>query len=305
MIAMAASLAAAGLWFAPDAFRARVHATTCDALRPGWQLLHHSQQTLHSFRNALVIKEIQTLQRERDEARSASERDSEQVQRLTAQLASAHLIADVPLAHSSVSAEERLFWPALVEAAVLGETTSQAWRDGRVLDRGWKHGVRESALVLQRRAPLIDLGAAAQIAPEDSLLVGRTIIGKIVVVGRWTSTFLPVTDAEYRGRAQLVRDTDHGPVWAAQGLLCGDGNARCRLEGIPVEEAVRVGDLVYSAERDGAQPAPLAYGRVIEARSSPGDREWMLVVEPAANMNGLTTVHVLRTAFNPARFWGN
>jgi hypothetical protein len=88
-------------------------------------------------------------------------------------------------------------------------------------------------------------------------------------------------------------------------LLQGDGNGRCRLEGVPAEDAVRVGDLVYSSERDGALSAPLAYGRVIEARVTPDDRTWQIVVEPAPQPSRLSTVHVLRAALNPARFWAN
>jgi cell shape-determining protein MreC len=304
-ITTGACLTALALWHAPEGLTQRVHALTGDALRPGWQLTQYLQQSATIWMAARSAGEAAQLRDELARTQTALRDATERMQRLSAQLAMSHVSPSPPALASTTSETERLFVPALVEAAVLSESTSQAWRDGRVLDRGWKHGVREAALVLQGRGPLIDLGAAAQINPEDTLLVGRTIVGKVTVVGRWTSVFLPVTDPEYRGRAHLVRDTESGPIWGAQGLLRGDGGNRCRLDGVPVEEAVRVGDLVYSAERDGALSAPLAYGRVIEASASPDDREWTLIVEPTVMPDSTTHVHVLRAALNPSRFWTN
>ena len=306
MIAAAACLVGATLWHAPAGMTQRVHGAAYDALRPGCLLLNAAAQWCQSWREARCDADYRRLRAELAEARAALRGQTERVQQLSAQLASAReLSQDSPRDFTAVPESERLFLPALVEAAVLGETLSQDWREGRVLDRGWKHGVRETALVLQSRAPLIDLGATAQIAPEDPLLVGRTIIGKVAVVGRWTSVYLPVTDSDFRGRAQLVRETGNGPAWGAQGLLRGDGSGRCALEGIPVEEAVRVGDLVFSADRDGGLAEPLAYGCVVEMKVAGDEREWAIVVEPAPQPSRMTRVHVLRAALNPLRFWTN
>jgi cell shape-determining protein MreC len=302
LIAAGACLTGVALWHAPTGMTQGVHGAAYDALRPGCQMSNLAAQQWQSWRETWADAEAQRLRAEFAESQAALRRQTERVQQLSAQWASSR---ELPAAVATVPESERLFIPALIEAAVLGETLSQDWREGRVLDRGWKHGVRESALVLQGRGPLIDLGATAQVTPEDPLLVGRTIIGKVAVVGRWTSSYLPVTDADFRGRAQLVRDTGDGPVWGAQGLLRGDSAGRCILEGVPVEEAVRVGDLVFSADRDGALSEPLAYGRVVDVKTSADEREWSLLVEPAPQPSRLTRVHVLRAALNPSRFWTN
>uniref|UniRef100_A0A7C4LMY6 Cell shape-determining protein MreC n=1 Tax=Schlesneria paludicola TaxID=360056 RepID=A0A7C4LMY6_9PLAN len=305
LFAAAALLAAAVLWHAPPALARQVQVATLDALRPGcrwWQWLAGTIQTWRAARETETIREL----RERlAQTEAACQRQTERVARLSAEIATLRERAAAWQPAYSGTSSERLFIPGLVEAGVLGGGIAAAWRDGRVLDRGWKHGVRESALVLHSRQPLIDLGAAAEISPEDPLLWGQAIIGKVHAVGRWTSTYLSITDVDYRGRAQLLRDSAQGPVWGAQGLLRGDGQGRCRLEGIPIENAVRVGDLVCSAERDGALPLPLFYGRVIAAQPAPGEREWSLIVEPAAQPSCLTHVQVLRAALNPARYWGN
>jgi cell shape-determining protein MreC len=302
IVAAAAGLGGLALWHAPAALAQHIHGFAYDVLQPGWRVRNALAQQVQLQRKAWSDANVRQLRAELKQMHATLAEQTQRVQQLAAQAA---MRLETPCEFSNGSDSERLFVPALVEAAVLGETLSQAWREGRVLDRGWRHGVREAALVLEGRGPLIDLGASAHVSPEDPLLAGRAIVGKVAVVGRWTSTFLPVTAPEFRGRAQLVRDSERGPVWGATGLLRGDGDAHCRLEGVPAEEAVRVGDLVYSAERDGALPEPLAYGRVIDAHVSTDERTWLIVVEPATQPSCLTTVHVLRAALNPARFWAN
>ena len=95
----------------------------------------------------------------------------------------------------------RLTSSSLIDAAVLGEAVAESWRAGKLLNRGDANGVRESSLVVQSRHPLVDLGRDGELSPEDGLLLGRCVIGKIErVSGRWTSTFILLTDSEYRGR---------------------------------------------------------------------------------------------------------
>jgi cell shape-determining protein MreC len=124
---------------------------------------------------------------------------------------------------TSLTKSRRLVLPTLIEVAVLGDSLSERWRAGKLLDQGAKNGVRENELVLSTRKskkPLIDVGEDLQISTEDALLLGRCVIGKVETVGRWTSTIQMVTDAQYRGRAQLIRQTSEGLfVFEAQGIL--------------------------------------------------------------------------------------
>ena len=132
-------------------------------------------------------------------------------------------------------------------------------------------------------------------------MLGRCVIGKVERVGRWTSTFQLVTDSRYRGRAQLIRETESGFVFEAQGILRGEGGPLCKLEGIQAEKSVRVNDAVFTADRDGVVPTPLYYGQVVDAVLGIDDREWTVHVKPASLPSHLTTVHVLRIAVNPER----
>ncbi len=303
--AMWVVLIALALWFAPVAAVARIRAVTFDVLRPGLSLSVITRQRWFAWRKQLTDQEVARLQSHVETLEQSSQQQDERVQRLMAQLASANEAAAVSSdTHSDDETTPRLFTPALVDAAVLGETLSRSWREGRVLDGGWKKGLRESAMVLTSRRPLVDIGQSQQLSPEDTLLTGRTVLGKIEAVGHWTSTFIPITDTDFRGRAQLVRQTDQGPAWGAQGLLRGTGDG-CVLEGIAAEETVRPGDFVYTAERDGILSAPLTYGTVVAAELDTDGREWKITIRPAPTPTTLGTVQVLRAALNPARLWTN
>ncbi len=292
------------LWFAPASAVTRIRTITMDALRPGLMVSTTAQQRGAEWSKARQDAHVASLQTQLKRLEHLTAQHEERLQRLTAQLADANETAAVRIASTDDEATARLFTPALVDAAILAETLSKSWREGRVLDRGWKSGLRESALVLSSRRPLIDIGQPQQLSPEDTLLTGRTVLGKIEDVGQWTSTFIPLTDSDFRGRAQLIRQTEDGPAWGAQGLIRGTGDG-CVLEGIPAEETVRIGDLVYTAERDGILSAPLTYGTVTHAELDSDGREWTITIRPAPTPTTLGTVQVLRAALNPARLWTN
>ncbi len=302
-VGLGAVLLGCALWYAPAHFSGRARGFTWDALRPGLQWAQTQRQHLHHWRATHADAALLALRSELETVRSERDQALDRTQRLAAQLAQQQ-VAPPPLVEttSDDGGPPRLFTPALVEAAVLGETLAEAWRSGRILDQGWKSGLRESALVLSSHRPLLDLGQSQQISPEDTLLVGQSVVGKVEIVGQWTSTFLPVTDPEFRGRAQLIRQAPAGVVWGAEGLLTGTGDA-CQLTGIAATEAVRIGDLVYTAERDGILSAPLCYGEVTHAELDPQGREWIVTLRPAAQPAPLTRVQVMRAALNPARLW--
>jgi cell shape-determining protein MreC len=189
-----------------------------------------------------------------------------------------------------------LVTPKLVEARVLGEETSSLWRGRKLLSAGAGNDIAESALVLDDARPLIDLGADARIAEGDAVYAGRTVIGKIAEVGRFTSTLRLVTDPAYSGRARLARRTSRGLVFGAEGTLVGDGTGLCRLKHI--SEPVNVDDEVFTGGPDGLVPYPMYYGKVVRAELDSGANEWSVWVVPAASDERLESVLILRRVVN-------
>lgn len=195
--------------------------------------------------------------------------------------------------------------PQLLEAAILGDESAAAWRSGTLIDRGAAHGLRESTLVLEDEASLIDQGADAGLAKGQPVYAGRNVIGKIGVVGRWTSTIQSLTDAKFRAKAQLARQTPDGLVFGSTAILEGTGEPNCRLKLVPADEAVSVGDEVFTNHNDATLPFPLYYGKVVQAELKPGASHWDIVVEPAVKQIESQTVQVLTRSLNPARQQAN
>lgn len=301
-VACSLVLVGVGLSFAPDGVASRLRGAVADAMRPGQQAVCAASDSLREGLASLTSQTLRTQQVElarlRRELDDAKARSAALVTRLACLNEEREREASLP---STIRRLPRLTSASLIETTVLGEVIAEQWRYGKLLDRGEANGVRESSLVVSSRQPLVDVGQDGELSPEDSVLMGRSVIGKIERVGRWTSTLLLLTDATYRGRAQLIQEAENGFAFGARGILKGQGATHCKLEGIAATESVRVGDGVYTADRDGFVTTPLYYGKVVEATLGSDDREWKVLVEPAPLPSRLTSVQVLRTSVNTER----
>lgn len=295
-------LLSVGLALASEGVTSRLRGVILDALHPGQQAVRATVDTLRdglAFLSGPLAHShshvVARLESELWQARSHSAALAVRLARATEKRTRDDSLP------STMRQLPRLTTPSLIEAGVLGGLLAEEWRSGRLLDQGAANGVRESALVLSSRQPLVDIGQDGDVSPEDALLLGRCVIGKIERVGRWTSTFLLLTDADYRGPAQVMHESETGFTWGAKCLLKGRGDPLCVLDGIAPSESVRVGDAVYSTSRTGAVATPLYYGRVVEATLGPEDRAWRVLVEPAPLPRDLTSVQVLRMNLNIKR----
>ena len=295
-------LVGVGLSFAPDGVASRLRGAVIDAMRPGQQAVCATGDSLREGLASLASQPARTQQRELARLQRKLDDANARSSALAARLARVHEEREHETAlPTAMRRLPRLTSVSLIETAVLGDMLAEQWRSGKLLDRGEANGVRESSLVVSSRQPLVDVGQDGELSPEDSVLMGRSVIGKIERVGRWTSTFLLLTDAAYRGRAQLIQEAEAGFAFGARGILKGQGGTLCKLEGIAATESVRVGDGVYTADRDGLVSTPLYYGKVVEATLGPDDREWKVLVEPAPLPSRLSSVQVLRTSVNAER----
>jgi rod shape-determining protein MreC len=301
-------VAAAGLMLLPRPQQAALRLIVGDLVKPGCLACNEIRQRASAWMvewKAAPVEsdpEIRRLKQELEAATSLARQREVQLARLREEAA-----ANSPPLFSQASApqQKRLAQPLLIEAGVLGDGHATMWRKGLWLDQGKKAGLLEEAPILAGSQSLLDLGRDARLSAEDTVLLGRTVIGKVTAVGRWTSTMLLVTDADFRGRAQLVRATSDGFVFGAKGILKGQGEPLCRLEGVPATEMVDAEDSVYTADRDGLLPTPLYYGKVVEATLPDRAREWKIMVQPAERPADLTKVHVLRAALNLKRVMAN
>lgn len=180
--------------------------------------------------------------------------------------------------------------PLVVRADVIGGTNRVAAE--RFLSSGRSRGLAESDAVVAGAGPHLDQGSEAGVEPELDVLIGRCVVGRVAAVGRWTSVLQPITDPHYRGLVQIVRPSEQGGSFGAEGILVGQGTEICRLTDVPTTQTVRIGDDVYTSDRDRRFPIPLYYGRVV--RVTEAGRNWDISVRPAARVGDLKTVDVLK-----------
>jgi hypothetical protein len=213
-------------------------------------------------------------------------------------------LADVQLAGAEPAGRGSapLLVPQLVEARWLGTGANSSWRSLFLVDAAAAQGVAESAWVLERPGPFVDLGSAEGLASGDQVLAGRIVVGKIAEVGRYVSTVLKVTDPNFSARARIYRRTSAGLVAGPEGTLSGDGTPLCRLK--HVGEPVNAGDEVFTSEEGRTTMAPLYLGRVARAEPGANEREWNISVQPAARPTQ-QEVHILRLSLNPRRLLAN
>ncbi len=194
-----------------------------------------------------------------------------------------------------------LIVPQVVQARVLGEELASAWRRGLLLNQGSKNGLTEEALVINSSAELLDQGEDAGLSPDMAVFAGQCVLGKMQHVGRWSSTWVPLTDLRFRGRARLARVTSDGLAFSAEGVLIGTGKDGCRLTLIRASEPVSEGDEVFSLESPGGFETPLYYGMVVRSELAPGATNWEIEVRPAVDAKSVREVSVVRPRVNSKR----
>lgn len=292
-------VAAAG-FFSPERFTDPLRSAVVDALGPGRRaaiaVSEQSARVINRFRAPEANSDLAAAQAE-IAVLQARNREQAAMNLTAIQQVSASELVGPPL--PSARDYEPLLAAGLVPARILGRDPDVLkHRFGRILGRGSSSAIAVDDLVLAN-LPHLDQGADAGIEAGQPAISGRVVVGCIVQAGRWTSALQLVTDPDYRGFAQLVRQSRGRTLLGPTGVLVGAGKEGCRLELVPKEQPVSIGDYVYSRQQDADQPAPVYYGRVIDAQ--PGDEYWTVTVEPAFDPAQLRDVQVLNISLNPQR----
>lgn len=298
---VALCVAGVGLGLAPSHMAARWRGAVRDLLRPGQSVVQSAAAQVRSLaperRNEGASSDELGVFKER---LAASQRRTRQLEIQVATLEQRMSKAG-PADSNAPVGESRppLYVPQLVEARVLGEISGSLWRSQKLVGAGTASGIVESSLVLHDDRLLVDQGADARVSSGDAVYAGRCVVGKIVEAGRYSSTLQLVTDDGYSGRARLARRTSAGLAFGSEGTLVGTGKPICHLRRI--QEPVNVGDEVFTGGTDGILPYAMYYGRVVRAELEPGATAWSIDVEPAAALDRLDVVQVLRLTINSTR----
>lgn len=197
---------------------------------------------------------------------------------------------------------EPLFSAQLIRARVLSQRESaEAGRILSTIDLGGSSALAAEHWVLDDAAMTIDQGTQESVGPDDPVITGRSVFGKIATAGRWTSSVQHVSDAGFRTHARLLRTSPERVVQGAEGMLVGAGNGMCRLELVATTEPVEVGDEVWTAGAIPGLEEALCLGRVTRAELVPTNAHWTIDVTPELPAANVRVVQVVRVGLNPHR----
>ena len=198
--------------------------------------------------------------------------------RLKAELLELQRVPSWPAAEVS----QPLVRPVLRSARVIGwERSHGIEAPAAVLRAGQAHSVEVNDLVLAPGEAILDQGQSRGLSPDDLILAGRSVIGRIARTSRWTSTIQPITAPEFRGQAQIVRLQDGETILGAEGIIAGSTEGTCRLLHIGTTEPVAEGDLVFTTLRGVPLSPPLFYGTITKAELKTGEPDWSIEVTPS------------------------
>ncbi|MFN3822167.1 MAG: rod shape-determining protein MreC, partial [bacterium] len=141
----------------------------------------------------------------------------------------------------------------LIPADVVGQT-SDAKVVGLIVARGFLHGVRPSAAVLNEKG----------------------LVGRVWRVSEASAIVQTIADPQLGIPSQLSTN-------GAQGITRWKGLGRMRLEGIPSTVKVSFGDSVVTSSAGGIFPPQILIGKVVEVK--PAEERWLWDIEVSPSVN--------------------
>lgn len=136
------------------------------------------------------------------------------------------------------------------------------------------------------RVVFLDKGSRAGIQPGMAVITPDGIVGKIQSVFPTSALVLLISDS-YSAAGVLLEKT------RVHGVMKGTGLSEARIDYIPNEEKVAVGERVYTSGEDRIYPKGLLVGTVSSVQ--PGRDFQNITVHPGARLNRLEEILVVTT----------
>lgn len=139
----------------------------------------------------------------------------------------------------------------------------------------------------------IDKGALAGVALRDPVISPEGLVGVISEVGYNWAKVTTILDVEVNVGAYDIRTRDIG-------LITGDislaAQGRCKLTYLPRESSATAGDLVVT-NGGGLFPKDLVVGEIVNVAFDKGEISLFAEVQPAADIQTLTDVMVIKSFY--------
>lgn len=157
------------------------------------------------------------------------------------------------------------------ETATVVERNVSNWTSSLTLNKGTAHGISAGNCVIDGRGALV---------------------GRVSQVGYNWCTVLTLADTDTSIGARVYRTQDIGIAIGDFSLM---ENGRLKLDSLPVSSQLMEGDLVVTSGYGGYLPPDLVIGSVTELQANDSDTSVYAVLTPAADLDGLTEVCIIRS----------
>lgn len=139
----------------------------------------------------------------------------------------------------------------------------------------------------------LDKGTAQGVAPGNCVIDGAgNLVGRISKAGVNWSTVLTVVDTDTSLGAKVYRT---GDIAIASGDFALMGSGSLKLDALPADCQLMEGDLVVTSGLGGYLPPDLVIGSVTAPLPQDSDTSVYALLSPAADLEGLTEVCIIRS----------
>jgi rod shape-determining protein MreC len=137
----------------------------------------------------------------------------------------------------------------------------------------------------------VDRGSVAGIMRGMAVVTPDGIVGKVVAAYPVASQVLLITDPDFAAGVAAQKT-------GARGTLKGQGTPQCKLDYVPFEDKIEVGELLFTTGDDRVFPRGFPVGVVKSVRDAQPFKEVM--VEPSGLRRGLQDVLILTEGVHQA-----
>lgn len=158
--------------------------------------------------------------------------------------------------------KKKSLFPSIAANVIMRDPTN--WAAAIIVDKGYKHGVRQGMPVV---TPL-------------------GVVGKIAEVGERISKVTLLTDPRFGVAAAIERTRE-------QGLVSGTLRGICRMQYLPVSADVKIGDTIITSKISSFFPPGLMIGKVINVEESFTSPTLECLVKPAVALSQIEEVIIV------------
>lgn len=138
----------------------------------------------------------------------------------------------------------------------------------------------------------VDIGKRDGVYKDCPVVTGsKGLVGRVLSTDDTSSNIMTVIDEEFAASAWISKSG------GGHAIVRGDINLKekglCKMEYIPLEVDVEVGDVIETSGLGGIYPKGIVIGEVIEVRKTNSDLNRYAIIQPVADFKRLEEVYIL------------